>query len=137
MKDYIVSMTSWKGRIKDAGPSIFSFLTQTIKPKKIILNLSAAEFSSMDALPADIRLLSKAYFPFFEINWIPGKTPRHSKKLFLQFSDINIMIMPYLLAMMICYIYPIMPNLCYHYLKRILEIILRQELGEDMFMAMP
>lgn len=81
MKDYIVSMTSWKGRIKDAGSSIFSLLTQTIKPKKIILNLSAAEFSSMDALPTDIRLLSKSYFPFFEINWISGKNTKAFKKV--------------------------------------------------------
>ena len=81
MIDYIVSLTSWKGRINDVGLTIYSFLTQSIPPKKIILNLSTAEFTSTTMLPRDVKLLLKSYFPFFEINWVTGKNTKAFKKV--------------------------------------------------------
>lgn len=81
MYKYIVSMTSWPKRISDVGITIFSLLMQTIRPQKIILNLSTAEFASIGDLPDDIHALLKVFFPLFEINWISGPNTKAFKKV--------------------------------------------------------
>jgi len=45
------------------------------------LNLSTAEFASIDALPTDIKLLSQHLFPYFEINWVTGVNTKAFKKV--------------------------------------------------------
>ena len=79
--NYIVSMTSWEKRIAACGGTIFSFLRQTIPPKKIILNLSVEEFPGLDNIPDDIKTLQDKLFPFFEINFVEGANTKAFKKV--------------------------------------------------------
>jgi len=68
----VVSLTSWKKRITNTSRVIFSLLNQTVKPNKIILNLSYDEFINKEQdLPEDLLLLRNE---IFEINWVKENT---------------------------------------------------------------
>jgi hypothetical protein len=65
-----VTLTSWKGRIKFIGKNIETIINNTIKPKKVILNLSIDEFPKKTfELPKDILNLMLKY-DNFEIFWV-------------------------------------------------------------------
>ena len=65
-----VTLTSWKGRINFIHKGLESLLKNTIKPKKIILNLSIEEFPYKNMeLPKEIIFLLKKYRNF-EIFWV-------------------------------------------------------------------
>jgi hypothetical protein len=68
----IVSLTSWKKRITNTPKVIFSLMNQTVKPDKIILNLSYDEFANKENdLPEELLLLQNE---IFEINWVKENT---------------------------------------------------------------
>ena len=66
----IVTLTSWKGRINFIHKNLEKLLNNTIKPKKLILNLSREEFPKKNLeLPIEILNLLERYNNF-EIFWI-------------------------------------------------------------------
>jgi hypothetical protein len=68
----IVSLTSWKKRINNVSAVINSLLNQTLKPDKIILNLSYDEFQNKEKdLPAELLSIKN---DIFEINWVKENT---------------------------------------------------------------
>lgn len=72
-KRIIVTMTSWKKRIQNVAPVVFSILRNTISPDLIICNLSSDEFTNGIAdLPDD--LLQLTAMPNFEIHWVKQNT---------------------------------------------------------------
>lgn len=77
--EIIVSFTSWKKRIKNCSHSIDLMMNQTIKPNKIILNLSTDEFPNKeDELPED---LVQKQNDVFEIYWVKENTKVYKKIL--------------------------------------------------------
>ena len=67
---FYVTLTSWKGRIKYIHKNLERLLNNTIKPQKLILNLSTEEFPQKNLeLPPEIINLQKK-FNFFEIFWV-------------------------------------------------------------------
>ena len=69
-EDIYVTLTSWKGRIKFIHNCLENLLQNTIKPKKIILNLAIEEFpNKFSELPKEILFLLKKY-QNFEIFWV-------------------------------------------------------------------
>ena len=72
-KDIIVTMTSWKKRLVNVGPVVYSILKNTVQPTKIICNLSTDELPLKEAeLPKDLLLLQKT--TCFEVNWVKRNT---------------------------------------------------------------
>lgn len=66
----IVTLTSWKMRIKFIAKNIEIILNNTIKPKKVILNLSVEEFPKKTSeLPKNLLYLLSKY-DNFEIFWV-------------------------------------------------------------------
>ena len=66
----ILTMTSWKRRISKCHKSIERLLKNTIKPYKLILNLSKEEFPKKEKqLPKTLLNLKKKY-KNFKINWV-------------------------------------------------------------------
>lgn len=77
-KEFIVSLTSWKKRIDIVHNAIESIMNQTVKPDKIVLNLSLDEFpSGNDELPENLTSLIENGL---EIGWVK-KNSRSFKKL--------------------------------------------------------
>ena len=75
----IVSFTSWKKRIQYCSQTVDSMLNQTLKPTKIILNLSTDEFVNKEKdLPID---LVKKQNDVFEIYWVKENTKVYKKIL--------------------------------------------------------
>ena len=69
-ENLIVTLTSWKGRINFISKNLERLLNNTIKPKKLILNLAIEEFPSQNLeLPQEILKLLKKY-KNFEIFWV-------------------------------------------------------------------
>ena len=67
-KEFIVSLTSWKKRIDIVHNAIESIMNQTVKPDKIVLNLSLDEFpSGNDELPENLTSLIDNGL---EIGWV-------------------------------------------------------------------
>ena len=65
-----VTLTSWKGRINFIHKNLENLLENSIKPKKIILNLAIEEFPNQySELPKEIKLLLRKYLNF-EIYWV-------------------------------------------------------------------
>lgn len=65
-----ITLTSWKARINKIYKTIEILLNNTVKPKKIILNLSIEEFPNKKLdLPKNIINLLKKYYNF-EIFWV-------------------------------------------------------------------
>lgn len=65
-----VTLTSWKGRINFIHKGLETLLNNTIKPKKIILNLAIEEFPGKELqLPKEIIYLLKKYRNF-EVFWV-------------------------------------------------------------------
>jgi hypothetical protein len=65
-----ITLTSWKGRINYIHNNLERLLNNTIKPKKLILNLSIEEFPKKNLeLPIEILNLLKKYNNF-EIFWV-------------------------------------------------------------------
>ena len=74
----IVTMTTWKLRINNVSTVVYSVLSGTHKPDKIILNLSIDEFPlKEDELPNSLLLLKK--YTCFEINWVKENTKSFKK----------------------------------------------------------
>lgn len=77
----IVTMTSWRGRIKNLKTVLSTILANTKLPDEIIVNLSEAEF------PGKEEDLLKEFVDFvhshdlIKINWIPGKNTKQWKKI--------------------------------------------------------
>lgn len=79
MNDIVVTMTSWRKRIKNVSIPIVSLLMNTIKPRSIELNLSEEEFPNKEAdLPETLLLLAET--TCLNINWV-GKNTKSFKKL--------------------------------------------------------
>lgn len=75
----IVSFTSWKKRIQYCSQTVDLMLNQTLKPTKIILNLSTDEFVNKEKdLPID---LVKKQNDVFEIYWVKENTKVYKKIL--------------------------------------------------------
>ena len=75
----IVSFTSWKKRIQYCSHIVDLMTKQTIKPYKIILNLSTDEFVNKESdLPDD---LVKKQNGVFEIYWVKENTKAYKKIL--------------------------------------------------------
>ena len=69
-ENLIVTLTSWKGRINLISKNLERLLNNTIKPKKLILNLAKEEFPRQNLeLPQEILKLLKNY-KNFEIFWV-------------------------------------------------------------------
>ena len=67
---FYITLTSWKGRINFIHKNIENLLNNTIKAKKVILNLAQEEFPSKNLeLPKEILSLLKKYNNF-EIFWV-------------------------------------------------------------------
>ena len=79
IKDAIISMTSWKKRIKTVPVTIYS-LIKNCPEFDIVLNLSEAEFPQKEKeLPADLlKLVDGGYV---EINWVKENTYTFKKML--------------------------------------------------------
>jgi len=79
--DCIISMTSWKRRIADIGPVIYSFLAlEPICDFRVVLVLSSDEFRGKEKdIPRGILAMTK--HPRFEILWT-GKNTRAYKKYY-------------------------------------------------------
>lgn len=75
----IVSMTSYPGRIKNVGMSIFLLLSkQTIKPDEIHLWLAESQFPLKEnSLPADLQQLVK--LPQVNLHWLCCNTYVHKR----------------------------------------------------------
>ena len=74
----IVSMTSWKKRIAAVPKTIRQILNQTIKPDKIIVNLSYDEFKNKEKdLPEELIQMNK--FGYVEIFWVKENTKPYKK----------------------------------------------------------
>lgn len=66
-------MTSWKKRIDNVSRVVYSILKNSVKPDKIICNLSTDEFVNKENdLPDSLLLLQEA--TCFEINWVKENT---------------------------------------------------------------
>ena len=73
----IVSFTSWEKRIKNCAHTVDLMKEQTLKPDKIILNLSSDEFKNKEKdLPQD---LIEKQDDIFEINWVKENTKVYKK----------------------------------------------------------
>lgn len=69
----IVSMTSWPKRINNVPKVVYSLLTNTVKPDKIICNLAIEEFPNKEKdLPEELLLLTEN--TCFEIYWVKRNT---------------------------------------------------------------
>ena len=80
-KEIIVTLTSWKKRIEFVPHVIYMMLEQTLKPTKIILNLSSDEFINKEKdLPKDLILLQEN-IDIFEIYWVKENTKAFKKLL--------------------------------------------------------
>ena len=80
-KEIIVTLTSWKKRIKFVPKVIYMMTQQSIKPTKIILNLSSDEFSQKEnELPEDLIILQQN-LDNFEIYWVKENTKAFKKLL--------------------------------------------------------
>lgn len=78
--DFYVTLTSWKGRINYIHTNLEILLNNSLKPKKIILNLSIEEFPKKNLeLPVELINLEKKYNNF-EIFWV-NKNNNVFKKL--------------------------------------------------------
>ena len=77
--DCIISMTSWKRRIADIGPVIYSFLSQEpVCDFRVVLVLSSDEFAGKEReVPGDILALRK--HPRFELLWTDRNTRAYKK----------------------------------------------------------
>lgn len=65
-----ITLTSWKGRINKIHKTLDILLNNSVKPKKLILNLSIEEFpNKKNDLPKNILKLLKKYSNF-EIFWV-------------------------------------------------------------------
>lgn len=77
-KEIIVSMTSWKKRINNVAKVVFSILINSVKPDKIICNLSTDEFPKKEKeLPENLLLLQET--TCLEINWVKENTKTFKK----------------------------------------------------------
>lgn len=71
---FYVTLTSWKGRIGYIHITLLRLLKNTVKPKKIILNLSSDEFPKKELeLPRKLLDIQKKY-KNFEIYWVKEDT---------------------------------------------------------------
>jgi len=69
-ENFIITLTSWKGRINFIHKNLQNLLRNQIKPKKLILNLAVEEFPYKNSeLPKEILTLLKKY-KNFEIFWV-------------------------------------------------------------------
>lgn len=75
----IVSLTSHPGRMNVIGRTIDTLISQTVRPKKILLWLSEEEFpNKMKDLPHHL-IVQKNIYDFFEINWVNDDLKPHKK----------------------------------------------------------
>lgn len=76
-KRIIVSMTTWEKRISFIPTVLDSILKQTLKPDKIVVNLSLDEFTDQNMIPSNVL----QYFNDndIEVNWVKKNTKVHKK----------------------------------------------------------
>ena len=78
-EDVIVSLTSHPGRIDTVALCIKTLLSQTSKPKKVLLWLSSLQFPNHEQdLPAELLHLTQKY-AYFEIRWVDEDLAPHKK----------------------------------------------------------
>ena len=76
----IVTFTSWKKRLGNIPTVLDSIFKQTIKPDKVVLNLSVEEFPKKEEeLPSDVLKYLKGHD--VEIYWVEGKNTKQCKKI--------------------------------------------------------
>ena len=86
---FYVTLTSFKERINLINKTLDILLTNTLRPKKIILNLSTEEFPNKELdLPPNILILLKKYTNF-EIFWVK-KNIKNFKKLIPTLNRLNL-----------------------------------------------
>jgi len=74
----IVSLTSWKKRIQNVHIILYSILSGTYIPDKIVINLSEDEFPLKEKeLPSELLLFKK--YNIVEINWVKENTKAFKK----------------------------------------------------------
>ena len=84
-----VSLTSFKERINIINKTLDILLSNTIRPKKVILNLAIEEFQNKELdLPENILILLKKYSNF-EIFWVE-KNNKNFKKLIPTLNRLNL-----------------------------------------------
>lgn len=75
----IVSFTSWKKRIHLVASIVRKMMSQTLKPDKIVLNLSSDEFKGKESdLPTELVSMQNEVF---EINWVKENTRVYKKNI--------------------------------------------------------
>lgn len=76
----IITLTSWKKRLGNLPKVLDAILNQTVKPDKIVLNLSSEEFPKKDSeIPVDV--LKYLNDNDIEIFWVDGKNTKQWKKI--------------------------------------------------------
>ncbi len=83
----IVSITSYPGRIKNVGMSIFLLLTQqTVKPDEIHLWLAEPQFPNKEAdLPKDLQTILR--IPKIKLHWTKKDTYCHKRHEIFKFTE--------------------------------------------------
>lgn len=83
--EVIISMTSWKGRIKNVTRTLDTIWANTVKPRTIWLNLSEEEFPKKEEeLPAELlewrdKKLNKYDQQVLRITWVGANTKSFKK----------------------------------------------------------
>lgn len=78
-EELIVSMTSWKKRINNIPKVISSIMAQTMKPFRVVLNLSSSEFKQKEYdLPKEVLSFIKE--KNVELYWVDGENTKQWKK---------------------------------------------------------
>ena len=86
---FYVTLTSFKERINLINKTLDILLSNTLRPKKIILNLATEEFPNKELdLPQNILVLLKKYSNF-EIFWVEKNT-KNFKKLIPTLNRLNL-----------------------------------------------
>ena len=85
MNDYkekiIVTMTSWRKRLTNIPDVLDTVFKQTIKPDKIVINLSSEEFPDKEKeIPAEVLEYINKHNDTIIINWVDGKNIKSWKK---------------------------------------------------------
>ena len=90
--DVVVSLTSHPGRINTVKICIESLLSQTKKPRKIILYLSKEQFPTEDCVPKDLVDLTTN--PIFQIKFVEDDIKPHKKYYYAmrEYPDLPVII---------------------------------------------
>jgi hypothetical protein len=83
--DIIVSMTSFPNRFKDLDLVIFTILTQTVIPAKIVVYFSSLQVDNFEGLPHNLKLIKSKILEYRFVN----DDLRAHKKYFYAMQEFN------------------------------------------------